>query len=424
MKHVYGKRNRFLTYLRGIEAKLYRTSAMLFKTKQDSSPLKIIFCYPRFNTVEQLSNVLNKLAWAFPEDSKIEVVYSTDSSVDTENINTPDILKEQGIYLNKNSNIKKISITEEKTYLSKSSIIAIHNKKYRYSPDILPYLNKVAIVDPTYYFLTEANFWKFGYYNLLSAKEKEYYRKLSVNNYVSFKEKNKSKTKANLFLTGPSFSRYGEFSLAGDAINIVCNTIIKDTDFLEYIGGPDIIAFADPEFHFSSCNYAHEFRRLVVNTVLKYGSFIAVPLATVPLMLGNYPELKDKIIGLRRSDELVFPNELDLSAKPSGSILTFLMLPLATDLADEIYILGADGRGKKENYFWKHNEKVQMKELMSSVFAMHPSVFRDVSYKDHYAAHCAYMEKMILSGEAIGKKYFSLTESFVPVLQKRLMHKN
>jgi hypothetical protein len=156
-----------------------------------------------------------------------------------------------------------------------------------------------------------------------------------------------------------------------------------------------------------------------MNTIEKYGSFIAVPASTVPLMLGNYPQLKDKIIGLRSSQTIAFPTEANLAVKPSGSIITFIMLPLATSLAEEIYVLGADGRGTNENYFWKHNEKVQLEELMESVFVTHPSFFRDRDYADHYQQHCDYIEELITRGEAEGKRYYSLTESFIPALKSR-----
>jgi hypothetical protein len=197
-----------------------------------------------------------------------------------------------------------------------------------------------------------------------------------------------------------------------------------DTEFLEYVGGADIIAFADPVFHFSSNSYACEFRRLVLNTVEKYGSYIAVPQSTVPLLVGNYPQLKSKIIGLRRSKKAVFPTENNLSVKPSGSIITFIMISLASSLAKEIYILGADGRGKNESYFWKHNEKVQLTELIESVFRSHPSFFRDRDYEDQYEEHCSYIEEIIINGELeLNRKYYSLTESFIPALKNRYLLK-
>lgn len=419
MDHVYGKRNKLAIFLRSLETRFY-DKVSVFGKKHTVKISKTVLCYPRFKSLEQFANTINKFAWAFPEQSEIKIRFSLDPSIDIDIINISSFLENQGLYFKNNINIEKIAIKEEEKYLSNSSLIAVHDKNCRYSWSLLPYLSKVKIIDPKYYSLKEGNFWKFGYYDLLTKEEKQSFQSLSIQNFVEFKCKNRHKVKTNIFVTGPSFSSYTDYNFGTDSINIVCNTIVKDTEFLEYIGGPNIITFADPVFHFSSCDYAHEFRRLVMETVKKYDSYIAVPASTIPLLIGNYPELKHRIIGLRRAEQMVFPNENFLGAKPSGSIITFLMLPLASSLTNEVYVLGADGRGNSENYFWKHNEKVQLEELKSSVFLTHPSFFRDRDYVDHYEKHCKYVEEIINIGEGLGKKYFSLTKSHVPAFSKRL----
>lgn len=416
-EHVYGKRNKARIFLRSFGMRFYKKLGTLVHSSSTND--KLIVIYPVFETLESLANTLNKFYWAFPEPSGIKIIYSIKPGLNIENADLSKYLNKQGSYFKNNPNIVQVSAAELKNSLKDAKLIAIQDKNAKYSASLLPYLNKCKVIDAQFYSLEESNFWKFGYYDMLNADERNYYKKLSLDNFIAFKKIHEGKKKTNIFLTGPSYNSYTDFTFGNDSMKIICNTIVKDVEFLEYIGGPDIITFADPAFHFSTADYAHEFRRLVMNTVEKYGSFIAVPASTVPLMLGNYPQLRDKIIGLRRSELISFPTEANLSVKPSGSIITFIMLPLATSLADEIYVLGADGRGNNENYFWKHNEKVQLEELMESVFVTHPSFFRDRDYADHYQQHCDFIEELITRGEAEGKKYYSLTESFIPALKSR-----
>ncbi len=421
MKHVFGKRNRIAILFRKIEAKCYKIlgSVIGLFAKSSQSGNVSILVFPEFVSNEEFANCINKFAWSFPEDSGIEIECHFDEEKVNKEIEFDGFLKNQKKYFFGNKNIKLISSQLDWKSLKNATTIAVHKKRSRYSLKLLPFLWKVRIVDENYYALSEGNFWKFGYYDLLSGGEKEFYQKISSDNFRQFVEANKHKKEAYVFLTGPSFSSYPKFKFSVNSYKIVCNTIIKDTEFLDYIGGPDVITFADPVFHFSSCNYAHKFREMVIKTVNKFDCYIAVPAATVPLLIGNYPEIKSRIIGLRRSEKISFPSSDAMFVKPSGSIITFIMLPLATSLAEKVYILGADGRGKSENYFWKHNNKVQLENLKESVFTTHPSFFRDRDYADHYKEHCDYLEEVIKKGENEGTNYYSLTESFIPALKDR-----
>ena len=61
----------------------------------------------------------------------------------------------------------------------------------------------------------------------------------------------------------------------------------------------------------------------------------------------------------------------------SGNVFTFLMLPVAFALVDEVDVGGCDGRATTENYFWKHNPAIQYSDdLMRDAFAAHPAFFR------------------------------------------------
>jgi hypothetical protein len=104
-----------------------------------------------------------------------------------------------------------------------------------------------------------------------------------------------------------------------------------------------------------------------------------------------------------------------------------LMIPIVSSVCKEIYIIGADGRkpsetgGRKpdENYFWRHSSSSQFIDLMQTVFDTHPSVFRDRPYTDEYKDYCEFFEGLLRYGEGLGKRYYSLTPSYIPVLAQR-----
>jgi hypothetical protein len=95
------------------------------------------------------------------------------------------------------------------------------------------------------------------------------------------------------------------------------------------------------------------------------------------------------------------------------------MLPVASSIAEEIYILACDGRKPGDVSFWRHGETVQFEELMETVSQTHPSFFRDRNYSDYYSRHCQELEEMLEYGEKLGRKYYSLSSSRIPALIDR-----
>lgn len=233
------------------------------------------------------------------------------------------------------------------------------------------------------------------------------------------------KTKAYCHVTGPSFDNYRNYSFDSDAIQIICNSIVKNIDFLHYINKPDILCFADAVFHFGTSEYAKQFRKNVEEVVEKYQCFVILPDTILPVFYFNYPKLRPFLIGIESKylGSFNFPKSKELWHFNTGNILSFLMLPIASSLVDRIFIFGADGRESNETYFWKHSSTAQYSGLMATVFEQHPSFFRDRDYNNYYDTHCDLLRKLIEYGEAKGKVYKSLTPSFIPVLKSRYNEK-
>ncbi len=427
---AYGSRNITLIYLRRLIHRSFITARWVHRKLYfiENEKIEKILLYPLIINANELADLTNKLLCSFPFKKDLQIyIPVSDNLVDIEikNLETP---LHQERYLD--------SISEHICIIKKNDIksLSIYNKIFVHKWWVILYLlfrkgfRNIEIIDKNYFGIIEGNVYKKIYFDTFSALQKDELRNLSMSNFIELKKKLKGKEEAYLFLTGPTFSTYTEFEFPNNSIKILCNTTIKNTEFLDYIGSFDILAFTDPVFHFSSNKYASLYRKSVVETILKYDNYITVPEATVPGLIANYPQLKSRVIGFDNlpvnSDKIVIPDENNLLLRGAVSVLTFFMLPVASALSKKIYLIGADGRQPSEKYFWKHNSSVQYDDLMQSVFYCHPSFFRDREYGSFYEEHCAYFEEFLSFGEKNGVVYKSLSESFIPAVQKRVIEKN
>ena len=291
------------------------------------------------------------------------------------------------------------------------------------SPKVFLRLSRTRLLDKAWFSVTEStNLTRLLFDHFATTQNP--YREKSLQNLNELFKKYQGREKAYCFVTGPSFDTYPSFSFEPDAFKVICNSIVKNDAFLEHIGGPDLLVFADPVFHFGPSRYAAAFRTEMLKVVAKYGCFVMVPEPYMPLMYGHFPELKDKLMGMPTSLGYTIPTVADFAVKGSSNILTYLMLPMAAAVADKVYILGADGRKKEEKYFWKHSKSAQFDDLMQTAFEAHPSFFRDRVYTDYYDEHCRFLENLLLHGESNGKAYYSITQSYIPALVDRQLKGN
>lgn len=237
--------------------------------------------------------------------------------------------------------------------------------------------------------------------------------------FARLAEEHKNATKAYIFCTGPSVAEYPSYEYQ-DAVSIVCNSVIHDHELMDYVR-PSIHVFADPIFHFGCSSYASEFRRSLVAASAKYDLTHIIPLKYWSLFTRQFPELVDCSFPVPFDQKIPVNYSLgsDFRLKTTDNILTFLMLPVAGSLASEIYLLGCDGRPLSEDdYFWKHNEKTQFVDEMASIQLAHPSFFK-LDYNEYYVRHCERLEEYFQAGEALGKRFVSLTFSHIPALVSR-----
>lgn len=242
---------------------------------------------------------------------------------------------------------------------------------------------------------------------------------VSQSRFKTLSRELRNKKNAFLFASGPSVKDYNKFDIK-DGISILCNSVINDNSLLKHII-PNILVFADPIFHFGCSSYAASFHKRLKEQAKDHNFTIIIPLKYYPIFVYNLPELKHRVIAIpyEKSSAINLDLQQNFKLAATDNILTFLMLPVATSLAKNIFLLGCDGRPLNENdYFWQHNKKTQFTEEMDSIKNAHPSFFK-LEYKEYYIRHCKTLEKYITLGEKLGRSYTSLTFSHIPALKNR-----
>ncbi len=287
------------------------------------------------------------------------------------------------------------------------------------------YHDKVYIVDPEFFYYIESSNWGALYYSSFSGEELEAYREQSKQVFQKMEagQEKRGVRKGNIFCSGPSIHEFIEqfekYKGIDREFNIICNSMVKDKKMLDVIK-PSLLAFTDLNYYFSPTAYCRQFMADVIEGWNKYHFYIAVYEYELPLFLKHYPMFKDYVFGLENNSKVpCFPSGKKLTVKRAANIMTETMLPVASELCDEIGIFGCTGRDEGEIFYWQHNDRTQYKELMQSVFDAYPSLFRDQEYEDYYKRHCQNVKNLIEYGESKGKKYYNYTVSFIPALKER-----
>ena len=285
------------------------------------------------------------------------------------------------------------------------------------------HLDRVLIVDPHFYLDVEATNHAGLRYRVSHLGDREVQRENARRLYTAWFQKHTGIETACLFLTGPSLEAGLTRPLPENSLRIICNSLVKNDAFLEKIQ-PNLLVFTDAAFHFGISRYAAAFRDQALKALARYpGCMCMVPERYLPLLFGHYSqELSGRLIGMpeERERDFNFPDPGQFWVRNTANILTHLMLPIASALAQEIRIFGADGRQPRDAGYWQHNPAAQFSGLLETIYQAHPSFERDQDIEEYYAVHCAVVEQMIQKGEQeAGVRYFSETPSFIPALSSR-----
>ena len=282
--------------------------------------------------------------------------------------------------------------------------------------------SKTFIVDPNYYSNTEVSNWVSAYYNILTKEEKTKYTKISQLNFDDFQSNYNSYTDSYLFGSGPSIEKYSQHTYKVNSLKVICNSLVKNKAFNNFIK-PNVIVAADPLFHFGHSKYAQKFRSDLLDIINEYNCTLFIPQFNMPLILKHYPQLENNIVGLNFQNRTIIPNSKNISVKSTENIFTLMMLPIASSVAKNIFVIGMDGKDPSKNdYFWEHHDGFQYLELMKETQQLHSSFFRDRNYINYFENHCNEVVHLIKHIEFQNKTVTTLEYSNIPALQKRIIN--
>jgi hypothetical protein len=255
-------------------------------------------------------------------------------------------------------------------------------------------------------------------YRFVSQGTLDHQRKWAKHRFLSFIESLPHHSKAYIFGTGPSVESAYKYDFS-DGYRIICNTIVKDKNLLQHIK-PHFIIAADAIYHFGISRYAFRFRKDLASFLDDYNALFLMPEAHYPNFIDHHPQYKQSTVPIPYDAKKtnLFMKER-FQTKTEHNVLNQLLLPLASSLADEIYLLGFDGRSPSDKRFWRSTANVNYEDLKKYHEAAHPGFFRGIDYHSYADLQAQVAERIISEGESLGKRYHCLNESSNPALQRR-----
>lgn len=349
-------------------------------------PIRKILLYPSFPNVEELKKIIEKFEWYVPELNQRDIIvdyqYVSENQGEVVNSFTP--------------KFRLIDRIEKESY----DLVLIWDKKYLMDEFIHLFTN-IFCIDPLFYqgidakILTRLNY-------KISEKDWDI---VSKHNYQKLEAMCSSNTKAFVFGSGPSFEEGSEKCremAQPDDIRIVCNACILNESAIEQCS-PNLYVLIDIFYLTEELKGQLD---LIAEYMIKHRGFLIVQKWWMPLLESRYPQIESILIGMDESAmEVCFPNS-DLCSvyAKAHNVITKYAIPIASALAQKIYIAGCDGAkivGNTSVWDYCNGTKV-------------------VSLRQAYTLeHYAYFEELLQYGEAEGKEYIPLTTSYIPALERR-----
>ena len=391
------------------------------KDKINPSGISVVF-YPGFNNPEDFSDQVYRIQWYIPKSSEVNVHMVSSRRFSLEK--KPDYFAESlESKIPENLIVTKGGSKELLALVGTADMVAIwDNSKSKEIEDFLSKSGKkvkIAMIDKNDTSRREA----FEYARLLTDLDpypvREARKKKAIELLNKISEQYKDVNKSYVYGTGPSLDEAYDFDFS-DGIRFISNSIVKNDRLLEHIR-PNFVAAADPLFHYGCSRYAEEFRNELFKVLDKYNTYFFYSFFYSGLFETHFSEYVDRIVAIPQQHlkEFNFNLRKNYMLKGIDNVLTLMLLPVGATFTDEINILGCDGRKPDEDYFWQHSKQSQFNEHMDGIKLCHPGFFDHVVYEDYYEQHCENLETMLSQGESVGKKFNSLTTSYIPALVAR-----
>lgn len=396
------------------------------KVKPKKTITKLLY-FPAISKMEDLTDILNRANWYFPEKGVFtaEVTIPVqaelfDSVKDFSKLKAPEYM---GNYITKNKRIRFLRVAEKKSLDEETSkhdaLLLWDFNRFFDIPMGLFNLDKLYIVDPNYFLVIEARNYARLVRDTTPKHVMDELEKMAKDNFLRMVKESSKYKKAYAFGTGPSITKALDFDFS-DGFRIVANTVISDKRISNHIK-PHALVFGDFVYHIGPSAYASQFM-VQMKEALESGMYGVIRTDILPFMVSRFPEFKKKLVSIPVINFAPpnIPDEEKYFVKLSNNSLVTYMIPICSAIADQIYMLGCDGRDPKDKGFWSHAKTTHFDDKLAALRQTHPSVFRDTDFVDFYMANARNTEEIISHGENKGKKYRTLAPSFFPALAKRL----
>lgn len=225
---------------------------------------------------------------------------------------------------------------------------------------------------------------------------------------------------AAVFGTGPSLDEAFEFDFS-ETFTVACNTIINSPELLDHVK-PSFLCAGDVVSHFGVSTYAAKFREDLVRFLRESDCIFFTTSDFGFLMLSKFPELREHIIMCQQTANGPIVDLLETFALPKlDSTLNIHMLPLASTVADTVFVLGCDGKDpdpEKNEDFWTHSSLAQYHDLVETGHQAHPTF----DMRRQAVTHTRFVDSTagsMSTGEFMGRRYYCLKPSFTPSLKSR-----
>lgn len=237
--------------------------------------------------------------------------------------------------------------------------------------------------------------------------------------------KSRGHSRAFLFGSGPSLAVLSEQLDEGQlrsGYRMICNGVVLNREATARVL-PDVAIALDPLYHagvsFYSGRFLEEMRRLME----LYGTLLVTRREFVPWLATRLPA--ERIVGLEIQEGIDF--RFDLDAKPvlanlNGNVLAAGMLPVGASLAEELVLLGFDGRDPSlssetpgNRFAWSHDTKSSIDGSETRIREVNPKVF-DRDYDEYHRRHDQTLGSVLSRLRVSHKRVFRLNDPFIPAL--------
>lgn len=225
--------------------------------------------------------------------------------------------------------------------------------------------------------------------------------------------------RAYVFGTGPSLEQAWQHDFS-DGYRIVCNTIVNNSTLMDHIN-PHLVVAGDAAYHFDVNRHAVAFQRDLEAAMRARDLLFVTRDLYAPLLAFHHPDTRRRTL-LAESGvpgiHFTAPERIVYHQWPHGNILNALLLPLGSSLANDVTLLGFDGRAPGEKAFWQNSPLNTYDAYKPAIREAHPAFF-EIDFEAYAQAHSDNAEQLMQAGEAMGKRYRCLNDSYIPAFRKR-----